>query len=54
MKIIIQKVWTVENYRYLCSVLSLLTAPKNTKKGREKQTFKIKEYERESFRQGQH
>nr|DAN44721.1 MAG TPA: hypothetical protein [Caudoviricetes sp.] len=36
---------------YLCSVLSLLTASKDTKKGRNLQTLKIKEYEWESFRQ---
>lgn len=37
MKIIAQKVWMVENYHYLCSVLSLLTASKDTKKGRDLQ-----------------
>ena len=37
MKIITQKVWMVENYHYLCSVLSLLTASKDTKKGRDLQ-----------------
>lgn len=39
MKIITQKVWMVENYHNLCSVLSLLTASKDTKKGRDRRMF---------------